>query len=84
MFRPHEATSGNYQLEEIITLHGRTRQYDHVVPARRRIRNVRSHFPRAIFMYGVHVVFLVRDLLCQVCVPYIESCLMMAFRGRNM
>jgi hypothetical protein len=27
------------------------------------LRNVRSHFPHAIFMYGVHVVFLVRGFL---------------------
>jgi hypothetical protein len=30
-------SSGNYQLEEITTLHGLTRQYYHAVTARRRI-----------------------------------------------
>jgi hypothetical protein len=44
-------SSGNYQLEEITTLHGLTRQYYH------------SHFPHAICIYGVHVVFLVRGFL---------------------
>jgi hypothetical protein len=52
--------SGYYKLEELTTLHGLTRQYYHTVSARRHIREMySSHFPHAIFMYGVHTVFLV-------------------------
>jgi hypothetical protein len=41
-------------------------------------RNVRSHFSHAIFMYGVHVMFLVRDFLrsgmCPLCLTHSFTC----------
>jgi hypothetical protein len=54
---------GNYQLEEIITLHGLACQYYHGVTAHHHNRECILTLPHAIFMYGVHTVFLVQSIV---------------------
>jgi hypothetical protein len=60
---------GNYQLQEITILYRLTHLYYHAITALHRMRNVCLHFPHVIFMYSVHIVFLVCGFPRQACVP---------------
>jgi hypothetical protein len=72
MFRPHEAIirqlsiGGNHHASVLPRCYCMSSY----------LRNVRSHLPHAIFMYGVHVVFLVRGFLRSgMCPLYIRDTL---------